>query len=111
MSKPSGWHRKNLNTPAERAREARYASPEHKAARALYRTLQAQGVTLTCWRCHKPIPPIKGACHVGHNDTGTHINGPECAPCNKSAGGRKGALIKNAMTKAKKQGPFRRERW
>lgn len=96
MSKASGWHRKDKNTAAEQARNAKYASPEHKAARALYRQLRAQGAVLTCWRCKQPIPPAKGACHVGHNDAGTHIEGPECAPCNREAAARKGARVTNA---------------
>jgi hypothetical protein len=102
----SNWGNKNLNTAAERARAERYKSPEHKAARKLYRTLQAQGVVLTCWRCRKPIPPIKGACHVGHDDAGLRIMGPEHAKCNRSAANSKGARVKNAMVKASKAAPF-----
>lgn len=101
----SGWHRKNTNTAAVKARKAKYDSPEHRAARKHYRSLLDRGVILACWRCGKRIVP--GRWHVGHDDIQTSlIRGPECASCNLSAAGRKGALIGNAKRKQARALPF-----
>lgn len=95
MSKPNGWHRKNKNTAAEAARNAKYASPEHKAARRQIRALLEQGVTLACWRCGERITP--GAWHVGHDDVQVNLTrGAECRPCNLKAAASKGAKVANA---------------
>lgn len=93
--KANGWHRKNLNTPAEQARNAKYRSPEHKAARAHYRSLLERGVILGCWRCGKRINPDHW--HLGHDDAQVNlIRGPECPGCNLKAGASKGAKVANA---------------
>lgn len=100
----SGWHRKNKNTDAERARRARYSSPEHQAARRAFTLLVERGQA-SCWRCGRTLYPK--AWHVGHNDAGTQIMGPECIPCNRGHSTRKGALVANA--KRKTQRTCRRE--
>jgi hypothetical protein len=103
----SGWHRKNLNTDAERARRAKYQSAEHKAARKHYKTLVERGVILRCWRCGARIVP--GNWHVGHDDVNVNlIRGPECATCNKKAAASKGAKVTNAQRKMR---GFTRRAW
>lgn len=49
--------------------------------------------TVTCWRCHTPIPPRQPAAwQLGHlTDLATGTDGrtlPECQPCNSRAGGK-----------------------
>jgi hypothetical protein len=89
----SGWHRKTKNTPAEIARRKRYNSPEHRTARAHYSTLVTAGHGY-CWRCNRQLYP--GAWHVGHDDSGTRILGPECIPCNTKTAASRGARTVNA---------------
>lgn len=49
-----------------------------------------------CWRCGRPIEP--GAdWDLGHNEDRTGWEGPEHPRCNRSVGGRNGALVTNAM--------------
>lgn len=95
---PNRWHVKRKDTPAERARKARYASPEHRAAsRALAAEVDAgRGY---CWRCGGWIDPHakdaagKRAWHVGH--LGSVIRGPEHSRCNLRAAARDGARKRN----------------
>lgn len=99
----NGWHRKR-DTPAVRAREAQYATPEHKAQRRAVQALRDAGHA-HCWRCGKHIPP-GATVHAGHDDHDrTVYRGPECPPCNLKAAASKGARIRNARAKARKQPP------
>ena len=68
---------------------ANYNTPAFKAARDNIRAMQDAGMTLTCRRCGKPIPPSIRA-DTGHPDPmlGTVGLGPEHASCNRSAGGK-----------------------
>lgn len=101
----AGWHRKRKNTPAELARDARYRTPEYRAAaRALAQLVEtSEGF---CWRCGGWIDPSmkdragKRAWHVGHDDTGTQILGPEHNSCNLTAAASKGARTRNAAQRA-----------
>lgn len=94
MPKPSGWHRKRLDTPAERARTAQYASPEHRAMVQAVKAAVAAGRAY-CWRCGRHLPPGSKA-HAGHDDHDrTRYRGPECPSCNLSAAARKGARKRN----------------
>lgn len=99
MPKASGWHRKRRNTAAERARDARYRTPEYRAATKALTALVEAGRGF-CWRCGGWINPAlkdragKRAWHVGHR--GQVIAGPEHNTCNLSAAGRDGALKRNA---------------
>lgn len=111
MSKqPSGWHRKRKDTPAERARDARYRTPEYRAAAKALKA-QVDAGNGFCWRCGRWLDPnarlhagsrVLRAWHVGHDDTGTVIRGAECAlRCNLSAAARKGARTVNAKRNAR----------
>lgn len=91
----SGWHRINPNTPAAKARRAKYNSPEHRAARKHYAAWIATG-NGRCWRCGGRIEPGSDW-HVGHDDDDVNvIRGAEHASCNKRAAAVKGNRIANA---------------
>lgn len=99
----SGWHRVRTDTPAYRARRAKYNSAEHRAARRQFELLIAAGLGI-CWRCNQRIPagtPGR-AWVVGHDDIQVHvIRGPEHArSCNHKAAASKGARVANAKRKA-----------
>lgn len=99
MASASGWHRK-VKTNADRERQRKYDSAEHRAARAYWTPIVAAGQA-RCWRptCRKTLVP--GRWHVGHDDHQvTVIRGPECDTCNRKAGASKGARITNARRKA-----------
>lgn len=92
----NGWHRKN-DTPAERARRAKYNDHPHQQARTHYAAEIAAGRGV-CWRCGRDIPPgtPSRSWHVGHDDHDPSIiRGAEHATCNLKAGARKGATIAN----------------
>lgn len=91
------WRHKNPHTPAEAARRAKYNSPEHRAARAHYTPLVAAGIA-HCWRPDCRARLVPGRWHVGHNDPGDQIMGPECDTCNRTHAARKG----NRIAKAKR---------
>lgn len=102
MSKPSGWHRKRKDTPAEKARDARYRTPEYRAADRAFAQLVNAGRGY-CWRCSGWIDPHlrdgagKRAWHVGHE--GEAIRGPEHNGCNLRAAAQAGAAVRNAVAK------------
>lgn len=94
MAKASGWHRKRRDTPAERARDAEYASPEYRALRRAVK-VEVDAGRGACWRCRRFLPP-GSAWHLGHDDVDRSIiRGAECPPCNLSAAARKGARKRN----------------
>lgn len=93
MAKPSGWHRKRLDTPAERARRAEYDSPKYRAARKALIAEHAAGRGF-CWRCGQHIPAVMPR-HTGHDEDRV-IRGNECVSCNLSEAGVKGARKRNA---------------
>lgn len=94
----NGWHRRDNNSPASKARKAKYNSAEHRNARKHYAAWIATG-NGRCWRCGRPITPGSDW-HVGHDDLATNvIRGAEHAACNKTAAARKGNRI--AMAKRK----------
>jgi hypothetical protein len=90
-------------TPAAKARAAKYASTEHRQARAAaQQQLQTNGY-LVCWRCTRLIH-IGNPWHIGHDDTQTNlIRGPEHATCNLKAAARKGNRIQRTTIKRAKQ--------
>jgi DNA-directed RNA polymerase subunit RPC12/RpoP len=101
VTKPSGWHRKSNDTPAERARTAQYNSAEHKQQVAAVKALVASGRAF-CWRCGRHLPPGSKA-HAGHDDHDrSRYRGAECPPCNLSAAARKGARIVNRRRHARR---------
>ena len=93
----NGWHRRR-NTAAVKARARRYETAEHKQAKEAFRLQVAAGIA-RCWRCGQPIP-ANARCgpdwQTGHDDTGTHIMGPEHTTCNRRDGARRGARKRNA---------------
>lgn len=91
----------NPDSPAARARRAKYGSREHREAGKTLTVLVAAGKA-RCWRCNRPIPPgtprgtTRGTWQVGHNDAGTRVMGPEHTLCNRRAAARKGNRIARA---------------
>lgn len=101
----SGWARKRKDTAAELARDARYRTPEYRAAERALRTAVEAGRGL-CWRCGGWIDPSarvwrgrRGwmrAWHVGHDDRDPSvIRGAEHERCNLRAAARAGARKRN----------------
>ena len=66
---------------------------QHRALRRAWQTRIDAGEIVHCARCGTRINPH--AWDLGHTDDRTHYRGPECAPCNRSAGGRNGARVSN----------------
>lgn len=93
MSKANGWSRKRKNTPAERARTAQYASPEHRAMRKALKAEVDAGRAICC-RCHRPILPGT-PWHADHNATRTGYLGAAHARCNVRAAAVLGAQKRN----------------
>lgn len=75
---------------------ARGYGAEHRAKRAQWATLLDQGHTQPCACQHTNCPHHTGPCPVlitattpwdlGHTDDRQDWTGPECQPCNRSAG-------------------------
>ncbi|WP_293784123.1 HNH endonuclease [uncultured Aeromicrobium sp.] len=65
--------------------------------------LEHHGPNPTCWRCHKPIKGTPDAGHIiDRMAGGTYTLDnllPEHPHCNRSAGGRLGAMITNSRRK------------
>jgi hypothetical protein len=57
----------------------------HQRERARWLRIVAHG-GVTCARCGTPITGTRW--DLGHNDDRTQWTGPECIPCNRSAGGK-----------------------
>ncbi len=94
------WRTKQPSA-ADAARKRKYNTQAHRRARRDMAALVAAGYA-HCWRCGQPIHPTD-EWHVGHDDDGAQIMGPEHArTCNLKAAARKGALIANAGRKAKR---------
>ena len=68
----------------------------HQQARA-QAAHRVNTLTATCHRCNLIILPTE-AWDLGHSDDRTTWIGPEHARCNRSAGGTKGAKIRNTNT-------------
>lgn len=113
------WRTADKTSPAALARAARYRSPEYRATEKALIALVSTGRGW-CWRCGRWLDPhariqagrrLVRAWHVGHDDLDTSvIRGPECAVCNLSAGGRKGARVANQRRKVVR-GPSTTLRW
>jgi len=72
---------------------ARGYGTAHQALRRRWAPIVAAGEQV-CAKCDKPIEP-DSKWDLGHNDDRTGYTGPEHATCNRSAGGRNGALTVN----------------
>lgn len=65
-----------------------------------------------CWRCGRPLE-ITDPWDVGHiedrvdgsTNTAENIGGPECYPCNRGSGGRRGNAIQAAARAARTRMP------
>lgn len=77
-----------------RAAAARYGSG-HQRERRKYQARLDAGEVIPCARCDQDIT-MHDEWDLGHTDDGTAWTGPECVPCNRSAGGRNGAHATNA---------------
>lgn len=80
---------------AQSLSKAKYKDPTYLKVRENVKRLRAQGITLTCSRCNKPITPSE-PCDIDHLPDGSL--GPSHASCNRRAGG------KNSYAKQKAQG-------
>lgn len=96
----SGWHRKNTNTSAERARARDYASAEHKAIRKA-RVAAATPAT-PCGYCGLPLGPVVRDWHVPHDPARNYLPGLWHAACNRREAARRGARIRNARATARR---------
>ena len=74
-------------TPAQRGYDT-----EHQKLRRTWQARLDAGEIIHCARCGARID--HRAWDLGHDDQRQH-RGPECTPCNRSAGGRNGARVSN----------------
>lgn len=65
----------------------------HRALRRAWQTRIDAGDPVHCARCGTRITGTTW--DLGHTDDRTNYRGPECATCNRSAGGRNGARVSN----------------
>ena len=89
----SGWHRKRLDTPAQRARVAQYRSPEHRAMRQLLKAEVDAGRAVCC-RCRRPIVP-GSRWHADHTKDRSGYLGAAHERCNLRAAAIEGARRRN----------------
>lgn len=102
----------NKQSPAAKARRAKYDSAAHRKARIHYAAEIAAGRG-RCWRCGRSIPQGTPTAYrgrpgwvVGHDDHDINIiRGAECYPCNHHAATRKGALTTNAKRTSNRPSP------
>lgn len=85
---------------AKRSTTQRGYGAAHQAARRRW-TPRVKAGGVICPRCNQPIvhDPDQpgGGWDLGHNEDRTGYNGPEHAnDCNRSAGGRNGAMVTNS---------------
>jgi hypothetical protein len=64
----------------------------HQRERERWRPKVEAGL-VDCARCKRPL--LGQPWDLGHTDDRTGYTGPECATCNRSAGGFNGALVTN----------------
>ena len=92
-----------------RSTAARGYGAEHRAQRERWQKLFRNGHTTPCACTHADCPHHVGPCStiitsstpwdLGHTDDRTAWTGPECLPCNRSAGGRNSRVSQqNPMT-------------
>lgn len=66
-----------------------YGAAHQRERQRWQRIIDREGAT--CWRCRRPIPIGSRSWDLGHHDQDrTRYMGPECPPCNRAAGARKG---------------------
>lgn len=106
----NGWHRRNNNSPAAKARKRQYNSREHRQRRTAGQH-QVDAGKAHCWRCGQHIPPGT-TWHLGHDDYDRTIyRGTECVRCNLTAAARKGNHITNRRTHHTNSGTTRHTTW
>lgn len=74
--------------------------PEHQRERKRWEQILEAEQVIPCAKCSKPIHH-GDTWDLGHTDDRTSWTGPECIPCNRSAGGRNGAKATNAKRNMK----------
>ena len=68
------------------SRQARGYDARHDATRKRWKPIVDAGL-VNCWRCGGTLDP--SSWHLGHDDHDrSKYRGPECPPCNLSAGGK-----------------------
>ena len=77
------------------SRQERGYGRKHDLLRLRWAAKVRRGLA-SCARCHLPIDPLE-PWDLGHLDDRTGYQGPEHAKCNRSAGGRNGAMVANAL--------------
>lgn len=92
-------------SPARNPRptSARGYGTAHQRERARWERIIAAGGVMCARqgpRCvGKPIQPGQ-AWDLGHTDDRTAWTGPECVPCNRGEGGRRGAAVTNGAARS-----------
>lgn len=87
-------HQREYEQRRGSSRERGY-NKQHERLRKLWRARQRRGEQLYCARCGGPIGQHEPF-DLGHDDDDRNIyNGPEHQRCNRAAGGKSGARIRN----------------
>lgn len=71
------------------SRQARGYGPEHDRMRRALVARMRQGEVIRCIDCGITLTP--STLDLGHTDDRAAYRGPQCATCNRSDGGRRGA--------------------
>jgi hypothetical protein len=73
----------------DRSLDLKYRRNGHRTIRKAYQQRMDEGKVYRCWRCRRVLDP--NAWDLGHDDNDPNLyRGPECRPCNRAAGARKG---------------------
>ena len=87
----------------------KYDTPAYRATRKRLGQLVRMGGAI-CWRCRNPI--AQGSrWHVGHDDAGVAIMGPEHAACNLRAAGKARARQLYGDPSASEAPPIQSRKW
>lgn len=91
-------------THPQQSTTARGYGTHHQTERARHQPTVDAGQA-TCARCHQPITPGT-PWDLGHTDDRATHTGPEHVRCNRSAGGRNGAIATNTKRKTTTREPW-----
>lgn len=75
-------------SPSERGYDA-----QHRALRARWQVRIDNGEVVRCATCSVQL--LGRAWDLGHETDRTRYRGPECIPCNRGDGGKRGAAVAN----------------
>ena len=82
---------------ANRSTSARGYGAAHQRKRREWQKRIDDGERILCARGCGTVITSEMKWDLGHTDDRTDWTGPECVPCNRSAGGRNGAAVSNAQ--------------